>query len=55
MQTSMMIEAVMQNEIGVFLLFGIAFVLGVLGFCWVLREWSWIPRKRQRREFVERF
>jgi hypothetical protein len=55
MQTSMMIEAVLQNEAGVFLLFGIAFVLFVLGFCWVLREWSWIPRKRQRREFVERF
>ena len=54
-QEQMIIKAVMENEAGVFLLTGVGLALLVLFAGWVLREWSWIPRKRQSRVFYERF
>ena len=55
-QTQLIVRAVMENEAGTFLLAGCAFTLLVLFAGWVLRTWSWIPRKdHSKRVFIEKF
>lgn len=55
-QTQLIVKAVMENEAGTFLLAGCAFTLLVLFAGWVLRTWSWIPRKdHSKRVFIEKF
>lgn len=55
LEARLAVEEAVQNEAIVFGMFGIAFLLLVLFFGWVFREWSWIPRKRHDRVFYERF
>ena len=55
MSTAMVVAEAMENEAIVFGLFGIAVIGLCLWFGYVLRRWSWIPRRQQRRGFGERF
>lgn len=50
-----MINSVLENETVVFILYGVAVTLLALYFGYLLRNWSWIPRKRQRQRFNERW
>lgn len=53
MSTSVIIREVMENEA---VLFGLAVIAVILLFCylgWVLRRWSWVPRKDARKHYAE--
>ena len=54
-QARMTRQTVAENEAARFVLFGIAAILLIALLVYVARNWSWIPRKRQRRVFIERF
>ena len=47
--------SVLENELGVFILYGIFLILFCLWFGHVLRQWSWTPRNRHTRRYTERF
>lgn len=49
------VRTVNENEAAWFVLYVIAAVLMVALFMYLVKNWSWIPRKRQRRVFIERF
>lgn len=55
MSTSWVVMTVMENELILFGLYGLAVVGFAVWFGYVLRNWSWIPRKRHNRVFIERF
>ena len=45
------VDIVMENETILLVLAGIFLVLFGMWFGYILRRWSWLPRKRQRRCF----
>lgn len=49
------VNEVMMNEAITFGLYFLAVIL--FGVCWryIVRNWSWIPRRQQRSGFRERF
>ena len=55
MTASRLAASILQNEGIYFGLFAIAVILLLCFFGYVLREWSWVPRRRQRRSFNERW
>ena len=48
------VQNVLENETCLFGLFGIAVILIGCWFWYIVREWSWMPRKKQRTRFNER-
>lgn len=55
LQARLASHAAIENEGVYFALAAMAIVLLFMWFLYVMEHWSWIPRKRQRRYFVERF
>jgi O-antigen/teichoic acid export membrane protein len=55
LQARLAVKAATENEPIYFALAAMAIVLLGMWFLYIMRRWSWIPRKRQRRYFVERF
>ena len=55
MTTAMIIQDVLENEAILLGLFGLAVVGFAIYFEYIVRRWSWIPRKKHDRVFVERF
>ena len=49
------VDTVLNNEIITFLILGLAFILFVCGWCYLIRRWSWLPRKHHGRVFNEKF
>lgn len=50
-----MIQLILDTEAVIFVAYGVL-VAGVgLYLNYLIRRWSWIPRKRQRRTFTERW
>ena len=49
------VQTILENEAIYFGLFGIAVILFIMYFRYLLNRWSWIPRKRQRVRFYERW
>ena len=49
------VQNVLENEAVVFILYGAAVALLALYFGYLLRRWSWVPRKQQRQRFGERW
>jgi uncharacterized membrane protein YcjF (UPF0283 family) len=50
-EAQMVIREVMQNEVCVFVALGVSILLVGFWLGYVIREWSWIPRKKQRAYF----
>ena len=48
------VQQILENEACLFGLFGIAVILIGCWFWYIVREWSWMPRKKQRAKFNER-
>lgn len=46
---------IFESEAMVFLLYGVAVAGLFLYMDYILRRWSWIPRKRHNRQYTERF
>ena len=55
LESRLAVMSAMDNEACVFIVYGIAVILGILWFGHLLRRWSWMPRKQHGRQFVERF
>ena len=55
MSTSWVVRDVMQNEAVYFGLFGLSVAGLALYMGYVIRRWSWIPRRKQRKCFTERW
>ena len=55
MSTSWIVFTVMENELIYFGLFGLAVAGFLIYFGYLLRNWSWMPRKKHERVFIERF
>ena len=54
MSTSWIVETVLEGELILFGIFGLAAVGLALWFLYILERWSWIPRKRSQRVYRER-
>ena len=55
MTTAMIVQDVLENEAILLGIFGLAVVGFAIYFEYIIRRWSWIPRKRQRKNFGERW
>jgi hypothetical protein len=55
LQARLAVKAANENSVIYFALAIIGMILIGAWFVWVLENWSWIPRKKQRRFFGERF
>ena len=55
MTTAMIVHDVLQNEAILLGLFGLAVVGLAVYLEYIFRRWSWVPRKRQRKYFTERY
>jgi hypothetical protein len=55
LQARLATKAAIENEGVYFALAAMAIVLLGMWFLYIMENWSWVPRKRQRRYFVERF
>lgn len=54
-EARMTLQAVQENETAWFVLYVIGAALLTAWLIYVARNWSWIPRRQQRRVFIERF
>ena len=54
-EARMTLQAVQENENAWFVLYFIGAALLTAWLIYVARNWSWIPRRQQRRVFIERF
>ena len=55
MNTAWIVQDVLENEAILLGLFGLAVVGFAIYWEFIIRRWSWIPRKRQRKNFCERW
>lgn len=55
MSASWYVVTVLESEMILFGIYALAVVGFAIWFGYILRRWSWIPRKRHDRVFVERF
>ena len=55
MTTAMIVQDVLENEAILLGLFGLAVAGFAIYFEYIIRRWSWIPRKHQRKNFGERW
>lgn len=55
LQARLAVHGALENEAIYFALAIMGMILIGAWFVYILKEWSWIPRKRQRRWFYERF
>ena len=50
-----MTRMILESEVVVLILGGVGIAALGLYFGYILRNWSWIPRRKQRRGFGERW
>lgn len=50
-EAQMAVKLAMEHETEMFIVLGVTILLIGIWFGYVLRRWSWIPRKRQRAFF----
>lgn len=55
LEARLALATVRSNELVNAIILLVGFAALVLFGTWVLDRWSWIPRKRQRRVFIEKF
>ena len=53
--TQITVNTILGNQVAYFAVYIIAVILGCFWFGYVLRRWSWIPRRRHSRQYYEKF